>query len=309
MFLSVLCVILISTFCKSAKIVSVYTRNNLSWDNADVSEDGSIKLDLTNGEATVQLKNNVKGRIGYNIYLYTEKETSDMVKLPKKDMTEISKNEYPYSLKEQDVKCAYRGYLKGNSKKKFQIKSTDITDLRLLLIIEDNNSYPKKEKNIPTIANIKLSAEVLLDSQYPHGNDYSFSLKDETGTVIETVRNDDGYISFSNIALKEKRTYIYYISQNEGKDEKTTYDKSIYKINVVVEEKNVAKVFYEKDGTPKETLPRFSNYKEIIDTENIVEYPTNEKKSNEQPNYLLISTLAIGVLLIIFYIIVNRKKR
>jgi pilin isopeptide linkage protein len=125
------------------------------------------------------------------------------------------------------------------------------------------------------------------------------------------VRNDDGYISFSNIALKEKRTYIYYISQNEGKDEKTTYDKSIYKINVVVEEKNVAKVSYEKDGTPRETLPRFSNYKEIkdiSDMENIVEYPINDKKSNEQPNYLLWSTLAIGVLLVIFYIIAHRKK-
>ena len=148
-FSSVLCVISITTFCKSKDIVSVYTKNNLSWDNADVSEDGSINLDLTNGETTVQLKNHVKGRIGYNIYLYTEKETSDEVKLSKKDMTEISKNEYPYSLREWDVKCAYRGYLNGNSKKDFQIKSTNTTDLKLLLIIEDNNSYPKKEKNIP----------------------------------------------------------------------------------------------------------------------------------------------------------------
>ena len=80
---------------------------------------------------------------------------------------------------------------------------------------------------------------------------------------------------------------------------------------MVVEEKNVAKVFYEKDGTPRETLPRFSNYKEIIDNayvENIVEYPTNEKKSNEQPNYLLISTLAVGFLLILFYIVMGKKK-
>ena len=129
--------------------------------------------------------------------------------------------------------------------------------------------------------------------------------------MIEIVDNDDGYITFSNIALKEKGTYIYYLSQNEGKDIKTTYDKSIYKIKVVVEEKNAAKVFYEKDGTPKETLPRFSNYKEskdIINTENIAEYPTNAKKSNKQTNYLLLSTLAIAFLLILFYIAVGRKR-
>ncbi|MBQ8636457.1 MAG: hypothetical protein IJ423_00480 [Clostridia bacterium] len=302
-----ICVISIIYF-KSADVAAVYTRNNLSWSNADVFEDGSIKLDLTNGKTTVRLKNGVKGKIGYNLYLYAEKEISNEIKLPKKDMTEINPNEYPESLKNCDIKCAYRGYLKGNKKKDFEINSIGDTSLKLLMVIEDNNSYPKEEKNIPTVANVKFSAEVLLDGQYPRGKNYSFSLQNEEGKVIETVHNDDGYISFSNIALKEKGTYIYYLSQNEGKDEETTYDKSIYKINVVVEGKNVAKVSYEKDGTPKETLPRFSNYKQIIDAENIVEYPTNEKKSNEQPNYLLISVLTIGVLLILFYIVMGKKK-
>ena len=307
MILLVVGIIFITCF-KSADVEAVYTRYNLSWSNADVFEDGSINLDLTNRKTTVRLKNDVKGNIGYNLYLYSEKEISNEVKLSAKGMTEIDKNEYPASLKNCDIKCAYRGFLDGNGKKDFEIHSTGDTTIKLLMIIEDNNSYPKEEKSIPTIANVKFSAEVLLDGQYPRGNDYSFSLKDAQGAVIETVNNDDGYISFSNIALKEKGTYIYYLSQNEGKDEKTTYDKSIYKINVVVEEKNVAKVSYEIDGTSKETLPRFSNYKEV---ENIsgVEYPTNEKKSTKQPNYLLITTLVVTFLLILFYILMCRKKR
>ncbi len=308
MFSLVLGIIFITCF-KSADVEAVYTRNTLSWSSAEVLEDGAIKLDLTNGKTTIRLKNDVKGNIGYDLYLYAEKEISNEVKLSKKDMTEIDKNEYPDSLTNSDIKCAYRGYLEGNEKKDFEIHSTGDTRLKLLMVIEDNNSYPKEEKSVPTIANVKFSAEILLDGQYPRGKDYSFSLKDAQGEVIETVHNDDGYISFSNIALKQKGTYIYYLSQNEGKDDETTYDKSTYKINVVVEEKNVAKVSYEKDGTPKETLPRFSNYKEIIDAENIVEYPTNEKKSYEQPNYLLISTLAICIFLILFYIVMGRKKR
>lgn len=307
-FSIVFAVISITCF-KSSDVTVVYTRNNLFWSNTDVFEDGSIDLDLTNGKTTIRLKNDVKGNIGYNIYLYSVEEDSNNATLSSEDMTEINKNEYPDSLKNCDIKCAYRGYVKGGEKKDFEIRSTADTGLKLLMVIEDNNSYPKEEKSIPTIANVKFSAEVLLDGQYPRGKDYSFSLKDEAGTVIETVHNDDGYISFSNIALKQKGTYIYYLSQNEGKDDETTYDKSIYKINVVVEEKNVAKVSYEKGGTPKETLPRFSNYKEIIDAENIVEYPTNEKKANEQPNYLLISTLVICILLILFYILMGRKKR
>lgn len=305
--LTTLSIIFITCF-KPADVEAVYTRNNLSWINADVFEDGSIDLDLTNGKTTVRLKNDVKGNIGFCLYLYAEKEISNEVKLSAKDLTETDKNEYPDSLENCDIKCAYRGYLEGNGKKDFEIHSTGDTSLKLLMIIEDNNSYPKEEEIKPTLANVKFSAEVLLDGQYPQGNDYSFSLKDGSGAVIETVNNDDGYISFSNIALKEKGTYIYYLSQNEGKDEKTTYDKSIYKINVVVEEKNTAKVSYETDGTPKETLPRFSNYKEIADAKNIVEYPTNEKKVNTQPNYLLISTLLVAALLIIFYIVAHRKK-
>lgn len=307
MILLVLGIIFI-TCSKSGDVEAVYTRYNLSWSNADVFEDGSISLDLTNGKTTVRLKNDVKGNIGYNLYLYAEKEISNEVKLPAKGMTEIDKNEYPDSLKNCDIKCAYRGYLDGNGKKDFEIHSTGDTTVKLLMIIEDNNSYPKEEEIKPTLANVKLSAEVLLDGQYPRGNNYSFSLKDESGVAIETVNSDDGYISFSNIALKEKGTYIYHLSQNEGKDEKTTYDKSIYKINVVVEEKNAAKVSYEIDDTPKETLPRFSNYKEIVDAQNIVEYPTNEKKVNTQPNYLLISTLLVAAFLIIFYIVTHRKK-
>lgn len=291
--------------------MAVYTRNNLLWNNADAFENGSTNLNLTKENVTVRLENNVKGSIGYNIYLYTEEKTSSDCQLSSKNMTNINESEYPYSLKDCDVKCAYRGYLDGNKKKFFKIKSVDASALRLLLIIEDNNSYPKEEKSMPTIANVKFNAEVLVDGQYPRGNDFSFSLKDESGALIETVHNDDGYISFSNIALKQKGTHIYYLSQNEGKNKKTTYDKSIYKISVVVEGKNVARVSYEKDATPRETLPRFSNYKEnknIIDTQDIVEYPSNNKKANEQPNYLLISTLAIVVLLILFYIIAHRQK-
>lgn len=305
--LLVLSIMFVTCF-KSADVTAVYTRNTLSWSNADAFEDGSISLDLKNGKTTVRLENDVKGNIGYNLYLYTEEEISNEVKLSSKELTEIDQNEYPDSLEHCDIKCAYRGYLEGEEKKDFEIHSTGGISVKLLMIIEDNNSYPKEEKNIPTIANVKFSAEVLLDGQYPRGKDYSFSLKDAQGETIETVHNDDGYISFSNIALKEKGTYIYYLSQNKGKDEKTTYDKSIYKINVVVEDKNVANVTYEMDGTLKETLPRFSNYKEIADAQNIVEYPTNDKKVNTQPNNLLISTLLVAALLIIFYIVAHRKK-
>ncbi len=307
--------VLLCTICviyiNSKDVTAVYTRYNLSWDNVTVLQDGSVDLDLKKGKANVRFKNDVKGRIVYNLYLYTENENSDNVELLANNFKKINENEYPSSLKSNNVKCAYRGYVEGGSKADFKIKSDGDTDLKLLIIIEDNNSYPKEKQNAPTLANIKFSAEVLLDGQYARGSDYTFSLKNQSDTVIERVHNDDGYISFSNIALTEKGTYIYYLSQNEEKDSETDYDKSIYKISVSVEGKNNVKVSYEKDGKLIKTLPRFSNYKEaknITDAENKAEYPTNEKKSNEKPNYLLWSTIAIAAFLILFYIVMGKKK-
>ena len=310
MFLLIIAVICILCYSR-ADVVAVYTRNNLAWTGVRAFQDGSVKLNLRNGKTTVQFKNDARGNVGYSIYLYEEKESSNNVRLSTKNMSEINKNEYPGSLKGYDIKYAYRGYVEGNGKKFFEIKSTGNEELRLLMIIEDNNSYPKEEKSIPTMANIKFNAEVLLDGKYPRGDNYSFYLKNGAGEVIESVSNDDGYISFSNIALKEKGTYIYYILQIEGKDKETVYDKSVYKITVELKAKNDVKVFYEKDGTPRETLPRFSNYKknkDILDRENVVEYPNNEKKSTERTNYLLISTITIGILICIFYIMMGKKK-
>lgn len=306
--LSVISTFFITHF-RSADAVAVYTRNALSWTGAKALEDGAVHFHARKGKNTVQLRNQVAGNIGYYLYLYGK--TADRVQLSAKDGTAIPKEEYPLSLEGYNVKGAYRGYLAGGGKRNFTIRADEETDLMLLLIMEDNNSYPKEEESLPVVANIKFSAEVLLDGQYPRGNRFSFALTDAEGTVLETVRNEDGYIAFSNIALREKGSYIYYISQTQGKDDKISYDQSVYKINVIAEGKNDVRISYEKDGTRVETLPRFSNYKErteLVRTENVVEYPTNEKKDDTQANVLLIIAVGVALLLIIFYIVSGRRK-
>ena len=306
--LSVISVLFI-THLRTADAVAVYTKNTLSWTGAEVLEDGAARLRACKGKTTVQLRNQVAGNIGYYLYLYGK--TADGVQLSAKGATAIPKEEHPVSPEGYDVKGAYRGYLAGGEKKNFTIRADEDTDLMLVLIMEDNNSYPREEESLPIVANIKFSAEVLLDGQYPRGSQFSFVLKDADGAVLETVRNEDGYIAFSNIALREKGSYIYYLSQNRGKDNETNYDQSVYKINVIAEGKNDVRVSYEKDGTRVETLPRFSNYKErtdLVRTENAVEYPTNEKKDDAPTNFLLIIAAGVALLLIIFYIVSGRRK-
>ena len=295
----------------TADVTAVYTRNNLTWANAVIYDDSSVWLDLSQGETTVRLVNNVHGNIGYSIYLYTLDDTDYDVELSAKGITVINYEEYPETLAEYDIKCAYNCSLTGNGKRDFVVKTVPGADIRLLVIVEDNNSYPKLPKAAPTIANVKFSAEVLLDGQYPRGDEYTFTLKDESDNILETVHNDDGYIAFSNIPLKDKGTHIFYLAQSEGSDKDTCYDTSVYKIKVDVQDQNVARVYYEKNGEPKVTLPRFTNYKlskELAGKEDITEYPANSKKSTNKPNYLLMLTISVALLIICAYMFAGRKR-
>ena len=91
--LSAICVILLICF-KSADVTAIYTRNSLSWKNADLLDDGALKLDLTTGKTTLQLKNEVLGRIGYNIYLYEKNDTPNECKLIASDVVD----KLPYAI-------------------------------------------------------------------------------------------------------------------------------------------------------------------------------------------------------------------
>lgn len=67
------------------------------------------------------------------------------------------------------------------------------------------------------------------------GDDFSFSLKDSTGKVVETVKNDkDGKIRFSDIEYTQPGTYTYTIVEVKGEDKYITYDESVKSVTVVV---------------------------------------------------------------------------
>ena len=97
-FSLVLSIIFIAYF-KTADVTAVYTRNNLSWNNADAFEDGSVKVDLAKGKTTIRLTNDVKGRIGYNIYLYSDEEKELLRKYLERILT--YKNGKYYNVKDK----------------------------------------------------------------------------------------------------------------------------------------------------------------------------------------------------------------
>ena len=85
---------------------------------------------------------------------------------------------------------------------------------------------------------VTLGAKKVLEGKNLEAGKYSFELKKEDGTVVETVTNAaDGTVTFSPISYDESQvgTHKYTISEVTGSEAGITYDKTVQEVEVTVE--------------------------------------------------------------------------
>ena len=85
---------------------------------------------------------------------------------------------------------------------------------------------------------VTLGAKKVLEGKDLEAGKYSFELKKEDGTVVETVTNSaDGTVTFSPISYDESQvgTHKYTISEVAGTETGITYDKTVQEVEVTVE--------------------------------------------------------------------------
>ena len=85
---------------------------------------------------------------------------------------------------------------------------------------------------------VTLGAKKVLEGKDLEAGKYSFELKKEDGTVVETVTNAaDGTVTFSPISYDESKvgTHKYTISEVAGTETGITYDKTVQEVEVTVE--------------------------------------------------------------------------
>ena len=85
---------------------------------------------------------------------------------------------------------------------------------------------------------VTLGAKKVLEGKTLEAGKYSFELKKEDGSVVETVTNAaDGTVTFSPISYDESQvgTHKYTISEVAGSEAGITYDKTIQEVEVTVE--------------------------------------------------------------------------
>ena len=85
---------------------------------------------------------------------------------------------------------------------------------------------------------VTLGAKKVLEGKALEAGKYSFVLKKEDGSVVETVKNAaDGTVTFSPISYDESQvgTHKYTISEVAGSEAGITYDKTVQEVEVTVE--------------------------------------------------------------------------
>lgn len=92
---------------------------------------------------------------------------------------------------------------------------------------------PDPEPEDPTPAKVSISGEKYLNTLVPT-TQFDFVLKDASGNVVETVKNNGKNITFSDLTFDDAGIYNYTVSEVAGDDGMVTYDDTIYNVTITV---------------------------------------------------------------------------
>ncbi len=123
------------------------------------------------------------------------------------------------------------------------------------------NNHKTGGGTIPSPATVTIQATKTLDGQSPTGSAFSFVLRNENGSVVQTKSNNGGQIEFSPLSFSTTGTYIYTLTESVGTSSGINYDTAVYRVTVQVSLSGnyQATVSYEKDGQPYTGVPAFAN--------------------------------------------------
>ena len=118
------------------------------------------------------------------------------------------------------------------------VKKVSATELKATASKEAKDLVFKNVYTPAGAASVTLGAKKVLEGKTLEAGKYSFELKKEDGTVVETATNAaDGTVTFSPISYDESQvgTHKYTISEVAGSEPGVTYDTTVQEVEVKVE--------------------------------------------------------------------------
>ena len=151
---------------------------------------------------------------------------------------------YTYTIKEVKAGTTENGITYDAKTVTAKVTVTDDGQGKLHAAVEyssDGTTNSTTFNNVYTPAGattVTLGAKKVLEGKALEAGKYSFVLKKEDGSVVETVKNAaDGSVTFAPISYDESQvgTHKYTISEVAGSEAGITYDKTVQEVEVKVE--------------------------------------------------------------------------
>ena len=144
---------------------------------------------------------------------------------------------------------------------------------------------------------VTLGAKKVLEGKDLEAGKYSFELKKEDGSVVETVTNAaDGTVTFSPISYDESQvgTHKYTISEVVGSEAGITYDKTVQEVEVTVEKVSVTELKATASKEAKDLV--FTNKYTPAKTQVSVKKAWDDKDNQDgkRPSSVTVKLLADG---------------
>ena len=144
---------------------------------------------------------------------------------------------------------------------------------------------------------VTLGAKKVLEGKDLEAGKYSFELKKEDGSVVETVKNAaDGTVTFSPISYDESQagTHKYTISEVVGSEAGITYDKTVQEVEVTVEKVSVTELKATASKEAKDLV--FTNKYTPAKTQVSVKKAWDDKDNQDgkRPSSVTVKLLADG---------------
>ena len=182
--------------------------------------DGEFSFELYEGANKLQTVTNKAGKVSFDAISYT------------------AEGEHTYTVKE--VKGTIPGITYDTAEKQVTVKVTKDGDNLKATVVYPESKVFANTYSAPSPAKAQVSASKILEGRALKDGEFSFSLLDEAGKVLQTKQNAaDGSVAFDEISYSQEdagKTFHYTIKEviPTSQEKGMTYDQASIEVTVTV---------------------------------------------------------------------------
>ncbi len=183
-------------------------------------KDGEFSFELYEGDNKLQTVTNKSGKVTFDTISYT------------------AEGEHTYTVKE--VKGTTPGITYDTAEKQVTVKVTKDGDNLKATVVYPESKVFTNTYSAPSPAKAQISASKILEGRALKDGEFSFTLLDEAGKVLQTKQNaTDGSVAFDEISYSQEdagKTFHYTIKEviPTSQEKGMTYDQASIEVTVTV---------------------------------------------------------------------------